>query len=740
MHMLRKLLALLISTMILMPQFAASESFPELLINGGFEAVTNTRPDGWSGTQNEWGANSSVSVSTENVNSGKNAVKIVNGDNIKPWINRQTAGLISGATYEISFWLHAELGKNAASGVGAYMEFYRGASTSSGGVGTKSILYFSSTNARWTFVSGQFVLPSDATMVKLYLRLYSDGVAYFDDVSLKLAEIDKFTFETSHVFHYADDVQGTAKVALHAYYYDSALSEKAKANFYIYDEKNVIAKKLSVPFADGAAVFTYKVSDLLKKKGHAYRLYIEALDENGAVADTFEQNIYKYDRPSYLDKDGNFLNEDGTITKPVVAFHLNTEDYAKARQAGFTMFQIGYGSAPVANTYQRETVLDESEKHGLRGLFSLYLGMKAACHPDNIENTKKIVEMYKDDPRFFGWIVQDEPLGSGITEDGKKWLELSYKTIRDIDSKHPIFLTDYSSYVFRETVKYCDVFIPNSYGLSYNGVKTYTEEAVKYACARPVIPNIGAYARGTGTEAELPTGKQVKHFVYQAFSGGARGVSVYSFSDVIKKPSKVEIYNTKLWEPLCQVLNEEYPYLYDLFLQGGTAEETDTVGYSMRRWTKPDGDYYCLISKSDAAQSVVIHRNKAPGVTLLSHGNQSTFSMGENTVSVSLASGESVLFKIYSIDNQVHVSKNGFGISKLETGYVRVTAPATTKHIYACFYKEENGREVLQRIMSCEGNTMTLSIFEADLSCKLKVFAWDDNLSPSAKPYLVPNL
>jgi len=41
----------------------------------------------------------------------------------------------------------------------------------------------------------------------------------------KLAEIEKFTFETSHVFHYTDDVQGTAKVALHAYYHDSALSE-----------------------------------------------------------------------------------------------------------------------------------------------------------------------------------------------------------------------------------------------------------------------------------------------------------------------------------------------------------------------------------------------------------------------------------------------------------------------------------------------------------------------------------
>lgn len=732
--MVKKISTLFLVLSLLLPQFAAAEDYPELLKNTGFETVTDGILDNWGGLQRDWGENSSVSVSSEKKNSGNNALKIVNGDDASPWANQQISGLISGATYTLSFWLYAELGKSAERGAGAKLEFYKGASASSGGVGSKSILYYGSTNGRWTYVSQQFVLPQEATMVKLYLRLYSDGYAYFDDVSLKLADVEKFTYSTSHVFHYTDDETGTASVRIHDYYLSGDLPENSRANFYIYDGETEVAKKLNVAFADGTASYTYSVPDILQKKGIAYRLRMDAVDTDGTVLDTFFQNLYTYDRPKFLDKDGIYRDETGKIVNPVIAYHLNREDYAKAREAGFTMFQIGYGSAPVANEEQRNNVLNSAKENGLKGLFSLYLGMKAACHPDNIENTKKIVEMYKDDPRIFGWLVQDEPLGGGITEEKKEWLEISYKTIRDIDPNHPIILTDYSSYVFKETVKYCDVFIPNSYGMSYSGVRNYVEESVKYAQGRPVYPNVGAHARGTGTEAEMPTGDQLQHFMYQAFMGGAKGVSMYSFSDVYTKPQKTQIYKTHLWEPLCDIGQTELPVLFDLFVHGKeTPEKIEKSKYSMRKWTREDEEYYCITSLSDNVQTITLPVGENRGVQLLGGDSTEYFTLSDDTLTVSLAGGDVLLLKMSDMEKCVQITQNGIGIKKPEPGQMTVLGPEGTERIAVAYYETVNGTEKLVRVEMGMGNSLSTFVLESDLPYTMKAYAWKDTLSPVVK-------
>lgn len=728
---LKKSLILCIISILLLPQFAvAEEPWFGLLYNGGFEAVTDGKPDGWGGTQRDWGENSSVAVTTEKVHSGNNAVKIINGDDINPWISRQTSGLIPGATYKVSFWLNAELGKKEEKGVGAKLEFYPRGTASSGIIGSKSILYYGSTNGNWKYVESEFVLPQNATMVKIYMRLYADGYAYVDDVYLELVEIEKFRFESSHVFHYTDEETGNLKVFLHEFYHDSSLVTTSRANFFIFDGESKVAESLDVPFTDGTALFTYSVPKVLKKKGNTYRIYIEAFESDGAPPKTFTQNLYKYDRPKFLDKNGLYHDENGKIVDPVIAYHLNISDYGKAKEAGFNMFQIGYGSAPVKNAELRNLVLNSAEEHGLKGLFSLYLGMNAAGHPDNIENTKQIVEMYKDDPRIFGWIVQDEPLGSGITDEKKKWLEISYKTIREIDPNHPIILTDYSSDVFHETVKYCDVFLPNAYSASYFRVRKYVEEAVKYAQGRPVYPNIGIHARGTGTEAELRTSDEIQHYMYQAFLGGGRGISMYAFSDAVQKPADKPIYQTALWPTLCDAINNEFPILFDLFVHNNESPEMKmTSSYVQRKWSRQDGTYYCLMSIVDYGQSFSFPVEEGKCVSLLGGDDTSSFSLVNDTLTVLLKSGDVVLFMIHD-DAGIAITKNGVGVKTTESGTLYVHINGNAQMMIVGLYENIGKEKKLVKFHVLTDETMQFTISEEEKKYSLKAFAWDDIMHP----------
>jgi len=676
--MLKKVFSIIVILMLLLPNVSAEEANPELVTNGGFESVSGGYPlGGWSGTQIDWGESVSVTVTTENVHSGTNAVKIINDGNQSPWINIQVPYLIPGAMYEVSFWLYAELKTAPQIPVGMSMEFYRGAATASGGVGSNYVVYPGSTNGRWTYVTETFMLPYEATMVKMYCRLWAEGYAFFDDVSLKLSEADKFRFSASHVFHYTDDETGETSVVLNSYYADKIPESEIYANFCIFDGETPLYEKTNVPFYNSSANFSYTVPEVLTKKGHAYKMRIEVTNTSGALLDSYEQNLYKYDRPLYLDKDGIYHDENGKEIVPVIAYHLNTEDYSKASEAGFTMAQVDYSCAPVERKAHREAVLDAADENALKAVFCLYYDMKNAAHPDIIANTKKLVEQYKDDPRIFGWLVQDEPLGAGITEEAKSLLELAYKTIRDIDPNHPVVIADYSSYVFKESVKYCDVFIPNSYGLDLGSVREYARESVKYAGGRPIYPNIGAYSRNGYTDG-LPNGERLQHFVFQALLGGAKGVSVFSFSDVVTKPSKVPIYNTSLWDPLCEVLTKDFPVCYDLYVHGGETEKTETDMAVTRKWTKEDGDYYVITSLSEEEQTVTFPVGQDKGVLPLGSTDATDFSLNGDILSVKLAGGDALVFRVFSTEDTILFLKNGLPVSKLEAGRITVKTPSDT--------------------------------------------------------------
>lgn len=729
-----------------------------LIRNSGFDN-SETMMEDWShevGVSKEWKSQNGSVYATSIVTNEKAtaeggngyAIKLTNSIKLNELYARQNVkssqGIVPGATYKFSYRIYADnLDHPVNRGVGAYLTSYENDSMGENHIETVYILYKDdSTNNKWAEVSGTFVFPLNGKSLRILMRSYAVGTVYFDDISLtKIGDPEKFEYNTSHVFHYKDEKQGTAKVSIVPYYRTGAnkLNDNVlTAKFVIYDAGKYVTGQ-DVPFSDFEATYTYAVDNLtiLKKE---YTLRITVLDENNReMGSPFTQSLYKYERPKFLDADGFFCNKEGKRVPFINAWDIKQKDFEIAGQVGFTSVTMVYNCRRKENEAYTENYINAFDAEGLVGLFTLYdEENRPAAHDANKENTRFVVEKYKNDRRILGWVVQDEPLGSGITEEKKKLLEESYKFIRDIDPNHPVILTDYNRGVFNETAKYCDIFMPNSYGRGFSGVRTYVEEAIDYSNGRPVCPNICAYSSNQKLEG-LPTGQQVQHFIHQAFLAGAKGVSVYSFSNPVIVPYRHELYKTDIWDSLVYTCKNEIPILYDLFVHAKEKpEETKTSTYIQRKWARTDGDYYFLMSISNSAVTAEYDIGVGKDVKLLGGDSTDYFTISDGKLCVSLDSFDVLMFEVF---DAIRVIKNGVVIGKTEAGQLQISAPEKTRLLMTCLYKtEDDGRQELIRIETAEGNVMPFLIDETEVKYDIEVYAWDDTLSPSAEPYHVPGL
>ncbi len=753
---------------------------PNLIKNGGFDDTETLETD-WVLKLGDFVAEGSTGffVTDEMKDSYEGsdyALKFLSAENKNVFHLKKkltTPQMIPGATYELSYRIYAvDLGNRKDTGlVGCELDFYKENKENDVSVhisGTEIAYTESTTNGRWATISGTFVFPADAKMLRILVRNRAVGTVYFDDISLKMVDAEMFEYSTSHVFHYTSEEHGTAKVSIFPYFQtgENKLDEKAHyVNFGIYDGEMRLTGQ-NVTFENFEASYTYSVDSLkvLKKK---YTLKISVFKENEEI-DSYAQSLYKYERPKFLDEDGNFRNKWGEIVKPFNAWHMTEENLDEAAKAGFTMFTMSRECRKPENEISTVSLLTTAEQEGLIGLFTLYgedgewpVGYEARTLKDGEDKAKKddekkaetkaIVEKYANDKRFLGWVVKDEPLGGGITEERKALLEESYKFIRDLDPNHPIILTDYNRGVFKETLKYCDIFMPNSYGKGYDGVRIYVEEAIKHAHGRPVYPNIAAYT--DKTIDQLPTGQQMQHFMHQAFLAGAKGVSVYSFNNsVSNEKERIPIFDTPLWGPLVDTGNTEVPVLFDLFVYGKeTPECKEEPGkYVQRKWTRQDGDYYFLMSVSNEEQTVEYEIDDGKAVKLLGGDSTSYFTLSQGKLSVSLKGGDGdnsnkvgdvLMFKVFDASNEAMITLNGIGI-KVMQGDKNLTykAPPGAAEFVVALYKEENGIEKLYWVQWYKGESTARDLITIAQQYEItaKVFAWDSSLRPLGNAAVVP--
>ncbi len=619
-----------------------------MLTNGGFETAAGSWAADW-GRFNE--TDVLLNVDANFAHSGNNSVHIVSPTTTMPWacatINDKTGTvLIGGAEYVASMWMYSP---DVANNVAFKAEYYEGDEYGDivrSSPSTTSEFIDVEKAEGWKKFEFSFIFPEYMNQLRLYVREYGKGEVYIDDVELRLAKgPDALTsFDTDRIFYYSEwEGNGVATALANTVIYPEFIGTTVRFSFR--DKTMVLYSKEVTMGADGKATFEFPLS-LLEEKQRAYNINCELLDKNGEIIRTYNEEIYKFDRPKYLTEDG-FYSEDGgkTIFHPVYVYHITTGGFEKAQEAGINLLQ-GYAT---------DSWLDKCAELGIKSFIVLYEGGaqgQSAGDPKRINNTIEMVEKYKDHPAVFGWALMDEPPASQADN-----LERAYIEIRKIDPNHPTFITANGNY--KVIQKYCDILSCDQYPY---GLKPFTSDdyenirdAIELVDNRtPVYDLLQAF----DTRNSFPTAMEIRNMYYQALWAGAKSVGYYSFNDSQKdaEGNNIAIYNTRLWEPITSFHELEYEDAKKHFITKEYPHfaEKRAENVWFRAWVKGNSIQVVALNKSDknvSAESFPL--TSADGSVsigdyscrVINGADKTTFD-GNKELKVTLEPGQAVLYEI----------------------------------------------------------------------------------------------
>lgn len=619
----KRSLCVLIVILCLLPLLAvnADTQNENLIKNPGFEVISGDWPENWNRCCRPDDPHSAIE--TKVVRSGKTAVKIMAEESVLPYTFQNAAGVMPGATYEVSAWANVHLTNN---GNGAFFKVEchgRGSSLRD----FSSDACVSDTNGEFKKLSFTFTAPEGTTSANILCRFNGTGYVIFDDVSLcKIADPEKFRFNFGDVFHYPHEEKGTMWVNLASFYKEMPIEKEATVDFELRDGEKVLHQTSGVHFTDLKAEYTYDIR-LLTEKKKAYCVHATA-KWNGEEKH-FSQNVYVYDRPTIIGDDG-VIRIEGKIFNPIMGYHIKDFTWDKVAESGINVVQFGSGGYSEAHIKECDRVLDILDANGMKALFVLYRNMKPAAHPDNIEFSKTFVNRFKDDPRIYAWAVMDEPFSSYESPEMFKLMEDSYTLVRNIDSMHPVHLTDVNT----QSPKFCDIHSIDYYSLKEDNQSVYDfitkiKEGTRGDCH---VQYVGRTFTFTDSAKDIPNTKTVRGYIYRAFEAGVKGIGYFSVSDAVSKSDgsgnialyDMEIENGFSWNEFSAFNQKEVPVLYDIYVQkkytllneyeGGRAAKAPYWA----TWT--DGKTVYMIIHNKTTSPMVISPSSASANGLLSIG------------------------------------------------------------------------------------------------------------------------
>lgn len=582
---------LLLMTMRGMGCTAAEEKTENLLQNGDFSARNaNGIPIGWGCSEGNW--ETVIRPSEEGVILSRET----DGANLS--VSQRVTNIIPGAEYEVSAMVKSQNVNGSA--VSVKMEFWKGVPGKPNHgdfLGDTQGAFFPNTNGEWKKYTQKFSAPAQCEYVSLMLRLYGRGtVQYKDAMLIKTKDPVILSLKTDEVFYYTDvGGNGRAQLSETEFYY--LTHENKQVVFTLFDENGAVLKSETVCFTEeGSASFTYPLH-LLQKKGTAYTVRAEFKD-GGKTIQTFTQNIYKYDRPIGMNKNGQLRDKSGNPFHPVVAYHCREADLAKAAKAGVNLAQ-GYWGGVTPEEY-----LNIAQRNGIQVMVSLYPNLKPAAHPDSRAYAINLLETLKDHPALFGWMIMDEPYYNLYVPE--KILEESYVLIREYDTEHPIYILECETEHFADAAKYGDILGIDPYigdGTLENTVSDMTETAVLAVNGKkPVVAILQTFLQ----DGYFPTAEDVQHMLCQAAFSGAEGIGYYCFE---KANGTNSLTATPLWQGLEEKVRPLISFLFPVFADGQydglVAEKKDgDVWYTV--WNR-DGRYAAVfINQSQTAETVSV--------------------------------------------------------------------------------------------------------------------------------------
>ncbi len=536
----------------------------ELLENGDFEST-----DGIDVFGGEWENNKYVTLDTERVWEGKTSLKISTSESGYPWARFTLFDLEPGAKYCVSAWMNAE---NMVGNMTWKFEFYNGAPSAETSVKETVATRYGVTGGGWVQNMETFTVPDGANSIRLYARLYGTGTCWFDSMSLvKIDAAQPLNFRVNKTIIYAGEVKEiTARFEPSDFY----VPTNGTAKFSLSDGATVFETG-EAAVVDGHGSYTVSTAPMTEI-GKEYYIDAELYKEDGTLYRTYRQIVHAYPRPELIREDGVYLDENGEPFVPNLMYHvLSAENVGPASEAGINVIQ----------GYANDTLLAECQKYGVQLLAVLYPGMKPAGHPANIQNTIDTVTKYKDHPSIFAWAVMDEP-NYNMT-DPYELLRISYKTIRDIDTKHPVYIIEEPSANAERTSSYADAFAIDPYIIKLEDIKevrvadqaTRALNAPSIEYTRPVITIHQTYDSGN----YFPDENDYRHQMYQAFLAGVSGVGGYSWDEARPKEggTSKRLDNSDLWPGMLAFAKNELKLAGDHFVLGKypvlNEEKTDKI-------------------------------------------------------------------------------------------------------------------------------------------------------------------
>lgn len=517
--------------------------------------------------------------------------------------------VMPGAKYQLSGWLRA-VSFGSGGFLGMKVEFY---SSDNKGVTDLLIMPKIPSMGAWTQIAQYFTVPlEDITTAKIYFRLYGAGDIYFDDFSLYAVEKAVHFTANTGFFYYRDETTAKTTVRLNTVSYP--FEEGGQLNFKVLDGETILREETLAAQKDLVWTFpTYLLKDVEK----SYTVRMDYLDKNGASLECQDHEVLIYNRPQNLTKDGIVLDNSGNPLHPVMGYHAWPASYQKAKELGMNVQQCIFQSRDLSAV---KDALDEAEKAGVMLLVPLYANMKPAGHPDNQEMNAKCIQEIKDHPALLGYMVMDEPFlhaaDAGSDEDMYKWLQDSYKFIRQYDKENLIYICECERDSFGYSGAACDLlsvdpYIGSKVDIRAQHVSGFVREAVDVMEGRkPVWSIVQAWQWiGGGADDYIPSANDIRSFLYQSLFAGAQGLGYYQVDSLEDSsvPSMWDLplndgvvcFNEKEWEDAQKAfITGEYP----TFAQN--TDEASDVWYKL--FVKGKDIYAVLLNRKNQESTVSI--------------------------------------------------------------------------------------------------------------------------------------
>ena len=580
--------------------------------NPSFEEL-NASGDGaesWIPYGGNWGT--VVSVTDEKARTGEHSVKLAPAaDSYMPWVKQNLKGsFVADTLYTLSAWVNVE---NLERGDTLFMklEFYSGQDTGVSNYisAAESGVFTFEPDGEWHKISTVFPMPANTAVISAYFRVShgkGNNVIYYDDIELGPASVTSLMqFAPDFTFNYTDVENIKTSTTINCI--SKPIEAGSTVEYTVKDGEQVIASETLL--ASPTMSWSFPTSTLAEQ-GKAYTISAAYKGADGTIIEeSVPKRIYRYDRPTMLDKQNRIII-DGEPLSPVVLYGALKEDYAKYAEAGITI--IRPGDVSMSETRYMEDVrdiLDTAHAHGLKVLYALY-GAPAG-HPYAIAKTKILVNEFKDHPALLAWMLMDEPSNfvppNGTTAQSftemVEYLEEGYKVVRSIDTYHPVYICECTSRddSYEKSFQNVDIACIDPYP------NDKTEQTLAYVCAEKAVDSVHGerevWSLGYASlwnKDYVPDSDGYRMHAYISMWGGAKGIGYY--------------IDEHLGEDLIATMLEcntsgELDIALDHFVRHNTPVFDEYMGrnYWYRSWIAQDGKMYLLVkeNKNDGKNTAV---------------------------------------------------------------------------------------------------------------------------------------